>query len=150
MQTRPTTVGLRVSSPSSFASGERISTAVQGLAALGHVELGLDCRGVFRRELEAEEPPIKLLGDGECSATAGERVEDDFTGIRASADDSAQDLLGHLAAVPASALFERTTDARDVPAVAFGSKAVRDILWAEDPGVIQYPSLRIGTRVKVD
>ena len=82
-------------------------------------------------ELETQVMPLQLLGYDQRRAAAGEGVEHDVAGVRAAADDPAQELLGHLAAVPAGTLFERAADTRKVPGIALGGEPVRHVLRAQ-------------------
>ena len=71
-------------------------------------------------------------------------------GVRAAADDPAQKLFGHLAAVPAGAFLEGAADPRHVPGVALGGEAVLNVLRAENPGVVGKTAFGVGPGVEVD
>src|SRR5271165_1245109 len=58
----------------------------------------------------------KKLDRQGCPAS-GEGVEHEVTGVRAGFDDPAEELLGHLAAMPAGSLLECPADPRDIPGV---------------------------------
>ena len=77
-------------------------------------------------------------------------VEDELAGVRAGADDAAEELLGHLAAVEAGALLEGAGDAGEVPDVLVGAEAVDDVLRADEPGIVREPAGRIRAGVAVD
>jgi alpha-beta hydrolase superfamily lysophospholipase len=109
-------------SRSSVAPVQRLGAAIQRLVRL---EPDLDRCGVIRRKLETEEPPTEFSDHHQRGAAAAERVEDDFSGLRASADDPAQDLLGHLAAMPASALLECSADVWHIPGISFLADGTR-------------------------
>src|SRR5947209_4780766 len=85
----------------------RLLGAFEGLADVGGVEAGLGPLGVVGGEFEAEVTAVELPGDGQGRAAAGERVEHEVSGAGAGPDDPAEELFGHLAAVPAGPLLER-------------------------------------------
>src|SRR5690606_865948 len=89
-------------------------------------------------------------GRGQGGAAAGEGVEHQVILRGAGPDDPAEDLLGHLAAVPSGAFLEGPADAGDVPGVGGGLEAFGDVLGAEDPGVVGEPPFRVGSAVVVD
>src|SRR5262249_56168638 len=96
---------------------------------------GESCGGlhdVIRRQLETDAATAQFLRDHQRRAAAAERVEDHVTGVGRDADDTAKELFGHLAAVPAGALLERAADAAEVPGVFVRLKAVRQVLRAQD------------------
>src|SRR6516165_10780917 len=88
---------LRVRSPP-LPPRHWLGAALERLPHLGGGEAGLDGGGVVGGELEAEEAAVQLLGHGQGRAAAAEGVEDRIAGVRAGADDPAEELLGHLAA----------------------------------------------------
>src|SRR5690242_1148788 len=87
--------------PASFPPYGRLGAPLEWLAGADGVEPLADRRGVVGRELEAQEPPVQLLGRHQGRPAAAERVEHDVAGVRTRADDPTQELLGHLATVPA-------------------------------------------------
>ena len=95
----------------------RFGSAVERVADSAIRESIAAALDVFRREIEAEEFSAELLCDGQCRRTAGERIENGVPFIRAELDDAAEELFGHLAAVPAGAFLEGAADAGEVPGV---------------------------------
>ena len=142
-------LGLALVAGLGAGDGRRLG-AFEGVAGLAGVEPLLGSVGVFGGELEAEVAAAELAGDGQRCAAAGEGVEHEVAGVRASADDAAQDLLGHLAAVPACAFLEGAADAGDAPGVAVGLEAVGHVLRAENPGVVGQATLGVGPLVGID
>ena len=133
----------------SFASRQGLIAPLEALAWPDLGESRFDLSRVVGRELETQEVPLEFLGDHQGRATAGERVEHDLAGIRTGPDDPAQDLFGHLAAVPAGAFLECPANAGDVPRVAVRGEAIGDVLGAQDPGVVGEPAFGIGAGVEV-
>ena len=129
---------------------EGLGSAVERIALVDGRQPFLDPRRVCRREFETDEPPAEFLGDGERGAAAAEWIQHRVAFVARRPNDPAEQLLGHLAAVPAGTFLECAADAGEVPRVGVGAKALGQVLWAEDPGVVREPAGRAGPLVAVD
>ena len=93
---------------------------------------------------------MQFFGDHQRRSASSKGIEDGFTRLGARPDDSAEQLFGHLAPVPAGPFLERPAHARDVPDILVGGEACRRILRAENPRVVRKPPLGMCTRIGID
>src|SRR5262245_9208881 len=107
----------------SFAVGGRrrghcgLGGTVEGVAGSDGGEAFGAASDVVGGKIEAEKAAVELFGDGEGGGAAAEGIEDDVVLVGANANDPAQELLGHLAAVKTGSLLERAGDSGVVPGV---------------------------------
>src|SRR5579859_1141737 len=113
------------------------------------IEPGLRLLDVLRRQVVADPLPAELLRDDQSRTASCKRVEHDFAWVTACADNAAQQLLGHLTAVPARALLERTADPTEVPGVLVRLPPLRQVLRPQDPRIVRQPAARHGPRVGI-
>src|SRR5690606_30130276 len=114
-------------------AGDRVDRAVERLARLDAVEPLTGPGGVLVRQLKSEVVPDEFLGDRQRCSAAGKGVEDQFVRPGAGANDSAEHLFRHLAAMPPLALLEGAVDPRVVPGVFMRMERGRQILRSENP-----------------
>ena len=128
----------------------RLFTAGKWLTDRSCIEAALGLGRVVGGEFEAEVAAVELLGDDKRRPAPGEGVENDVALVRAGADDPAEELLGHLTAVPARAFVERAADAGNAPGIPVGGETVGDVAGTQDPGVVGESALGIGAGVGVN
>ena len=88
--------------------------------------MNLSC--IILRQFEANEAAPQFFCHGERGAAAAERFKNGVARIGRDFDDSAEQLLGHLAAVPSRTLLERAADSREIPDVFFRLKTAGGVL----------------------
>src|SRR5438132_515293 len=79
---------------------------VRLLARARSINTGLYRGGGIPRQLEPQPAPPQFLGNDQRRAAASKRIQYHFPRVGRNADDAAQQLFGHLAAVPAGPLLE--------------------------------------------
>ena len=132
-------------------AGRRVGRAVQPVAHRSLLQTGLDLLHVILGELEAEPLPPQLLrhSSTSCHCRQTDRAPR-FLRFRAAADDSAQQLLRHLAAVEPFPLLERAGHTGKVPCIVIGQKTRGHVLRTQDPGVVRQAALGVRPRVGID
>src|SRR5689334_415782 len=79
----------------------------------------------------------QLFSDGKGCPTSAERVEHRVAIIRASLNDPTEQLLRHLATVPAAALREGASDPREKPSVAMLREPIGNVLRPKNKSILR-------------
>ena len=126
-----------------FGTVERIAYGdpIKSLGSEAHVVFG---------KLKREVATVQFFGDRDRRRTAGEGIDHDIVFRGTGANDAAQQLFGHLATVESGPLFERSSDAREMPSVLVGFETIDQLLRTEDPSIVRHSTNRVGAGIVVD